>query len=59
MLEEVQKLPEEKLDEPPRCHGRRHDVARRRVAYDGLSLVHSRTAQINYIQTLYGDFERH
>jgi hypothetical protein len=60
MLEEVQKLSDEKLDEPltlPMGGGMTLPVgAWLMMAYRSFI---SRTAQINYIQTLYGDFDRH
>jgi hypothetical protein len=60
MLEEIQKLPEEKLEEPltlPMGGGMTLPLgAWLMMAYRSFI---ARTAQINYIQTLYGDFDRH
>jgi hypothetical protein len=60
LIEEIQKLPDEKLDEPltlPMGGGMTMPWGSWiLMAYRSFM---GRTAQINYIQTLYGDFERH
>lgn len=60
LIEEIGKLPDEKLEEPvtlPLGGGMTMPWgAWMLMAYRSFM---SRTAQINYIQTLYGDFERH
>ena len=60
LLAEIEAMPEEKLDEPvtlPMGGGMTLPLgAWIMMAYRSST---ARTAQINYIQTLYGDFERH
>ena len=60
LIEEIEKLPLEKLDEPltlPFGGGMTRPLGVWILtAYRSFA---ARTAQINYIQTLYGDFERH
>jgi len=60
LIEEIGKLPDEKLDEPltlPMGGGMTMPWgAWILMAYRSFM---ARTAQINYIQTLYGDFDRH
>ena len=60
LIEEINNLPDEKLNEPltlPMGGGMTMPVgAWTLMAYRSFM---SRTAQINYIQTLYGDFDRH